>query len=217
MPSTFTHGLLPPACVLASKPGVPPLSRMEWFKLLFASAVLGNSCDLDLVPAFLFPSRWLEIHRYWGHNIFMISIWITLGAYCLGRFVSPKLKGATAWIYASVLVFSHVIFDAMGDYTGRGYRIGVPLLYPFSKWEFLLPFPIFKGVKLSPHVHPAIGHITSRSFWTDGVFRELYGSLAILAVYCVVFYGWRVSFKLYQRLVTVSQGRPKHTTIATVE
>jgi membrane-bound metal-dependent hydrolase YbcI (DUF457 family) len=196
MPSTFTHGFLPAACVFSSKAKLPKLTTRETLKLLFASAVLGNACDSDLVPAFMTPAHWLEIHRYWGHNIFSITLWIVLGAWAIGKYVSPQLKGKLSWILASCLVWSHVLFDSMGDYSGKAERVGVPLLWPFSNWEFYTPFPVFKSIRIDPKIHPALAHATSNSFWHDAVYRELTASVIMLGLWVIFFWGYHGFAKL---------------------
>lgn len=183
MPSSFVHAFLPASCTIYSRKKLPPLSKFEILKLAFAAMVLGNACDLDLIPAFLMPSIWMEIHRNYGHNLIAISIWITLGTLAIPKFVSLRIPRRSAFIMAALLVFSHVLFDAMGDYSGKGYRYGVPLLFPFSNWELTLPFTFFRSVKLHAGEHPLVGHVTSSVFWSDVIFTEFFSSLKL-------FVGW---------------------------
>jgi membrane-bound metal-dependent hydrolase YbcI (DUF457 family) len=195
MPSTFVHGLLPPACVYLSKQALPRFTLMEWAKLLFIALILANSPDLDIIPASL-SSHWKQIHRNWGHNIFAVIVWISLGRWALKKFLPGKLTSKTAWTLSTLLVLSHLVLDAMHDVNPEGIRRGVPLFWPITSTEFYLPFKWFKILKLDPGLHFLVAHVTSREFWHGAIFVEL-GHAALLAVIWGL--GFRLAFWIFRR------------------
>lgn len=193
MPSTLVHASLPTLCLWVSRKSFPHLSVTQLFKLLFIACILGNACDLDIIPAMLFPSHWGDIHREWGHNLFSITLWICLGRWAFTRFVSKDFEGRRGWLLAMALVSSHVFLDAAGDYSPESMsRCGVPLLWPLSKWEFLLPYPLFSSYRLGHADHPLAAHIVSLDFWTRAIFSEVLTTLILLGL-------WTLLYKLKHR------------------
>lgn len=193
MPSTFVHGILPSSCSFVAKKSLPTLDRAQMLKLLFIAFILGNACDIDIIPAMLLPDRWTDIHRYWGHNIFCISLYILAGRWALTRFVHPSFKEKVGWLLTVSLVLSHVFLDAAGDFNfGSDERIGVPLFWPISDWEFLLPFALFKSYQLSEaSTNPLVSHILSVDFWTRAVFTEIGSSVMLLLIWSGLYGAYR--------------------------
>jgi hypothetical protein len=183
MPSTFVHGLLPASCVYTYHRRFPTLTRRQRAILVFLAAVIGNLPDLDILPTLFFPEHWQEIHRWWGHNLFSITLWIIMGAYSLNYLVSPHFKGWRGYLLSALLVFSHVCFDAMADFNPEGIRPGVPLLWPLSNWQFHLPFRLFKPAITDPHLNPLFAYATSRNYWTEAIYSEIFSTLLLLGIW----------------------------------
>jgi len=188
---------------MATKLKKKGLTRKQLLRLAFIAFILGNSPDLDIIPAMLNPEHWKEIHREWGHNMFSLAVWITLGTFALRRFVSPLFNGALGWFVSAPLVLSHVLFDAMGDFAHDGARIGVPLLWPLSDWEFNLPFSLFRCYEVQSGMNPLLAHITSESFWKSAVFSEIAGSLLLFGIWFAALTVVRVIRKMNPRNPTV--------------
>lgn len=185
MPTTFVHGLLPTSCVGVSYRSLPPLTRGEWVRLFIACFILGNLPDIDLLPAIVQPRLWHSLHRYAGHNVFALTIWIALGYYLIRHWVSPSFEKRRAWILSACLVLSHVLLDAMcdGALEGRPRGSGVPLLWPFTQWQFVLPFHPFPGVAFSRGTHPFLELLFSPDYWKRVAFVELGYSVFFLALW----------------------------------
>ncbi len=195
MPSAFTHGLLPAACALSTARNLFSLDRKQWKKFLFVCFVLGNSPDLDLIPAIVFPSHFHDVHRELGHNVFALTLWIWLGVKTFRSWVSPAFAGKRAWIFSAALVLSHVLLDSCADAApGTHAHPGVPLLWPLSNWELVTPLPLFGGYNLVPASHPILAHLITPGFWWTFLTREVAITLAVSA-------GWYLATKSVQRLV----------------
>ena len=66
---------------------------------------------------------------------------------------------------AFLLVGSHILLDASGDYQKNALRVGVPVFWPVSNYEFKLPFSLFINYKLNQEAgHPILGHLFSIEF-----------------------------------------------------
>jgi LexA-binding, inner membrane-associated putative hydrolase len=174
-------------------------------RLAFVAFVLGNSPDLDIIPGTLFPEYWRVFHRYYGHNAFSLILWIILGAWALELWVSKDFKGWYGRMLAALLVVSHVLFDAMGDFHRSGLRMGVPLLWPFSDWEFNLPIRLFKEYSLKTGVNPLAGHILSTSFWTEAVFAEVFYGAMIVVVWIMGYRAFTVVRKVFSRPLPIQK------------
>ncbi len=174
MPSTIGHGLLPAACLLASKSRFSELSAMQFFKFSILVAILGNASDLDVIPAALYPSHWREIHREWGHNLFATGLWIYIGTRLIRRYISPEIGNAKAWITSGLCVVCHIFMDALGGLGEFGERMGCPLFWPFSDWDLIFPVVIFDSYRLEKGINPILAHLTSTTFWNNAIFYELF-------------------------------------------
>lgn len=172
MPSSIVHAFIPATCVLTSKSLFPKLSKKQSLKLFILSAFLGNFPDWDAIPAALSGDQWSQIHRNWGHNIFSIVMGICLGSYLLRRFVSHNFSKRGAFCLSLCLVLSHVLFDSIQGLNELGQKIGVPLFFPFSYWEFSLPFKVFKPVTISHQTNFLSGYLTSMTFWKEIIYWE---------------------------------------------
>ena len=180
MPSPLTHGLLPMACALSSARTLVKLTASQWRALALICFVLGNSPDIDLIPASLWPAHYHTIHRSLGHNAFALVLWITLGTQALRRWVGSEFRGKTGWIFSAALVLSHVLLDGSADtIPGTAIRVGVPLLWPFSNWQFLTPLEIFGGYRLVPASHPIVATLLTPGFWGTVLAREVVCTLFI--------------------------------------
>ena len=191
MPSTFVHGFLPSSCALASQPQLKNKTTRSYFVFFAICFILGNMPDLDILPATIDRANWENIHRYWGHNLFSITVWICIGAWALKKYVGGEYSGKKRWWLAGLLVGSHVLFDAMGEMTPRGVRVGVPLLWPVSRWEFIFPLSVFKSYEVDHQINPIAAHITSASFWHNAFMGEI--------LYSSLFFGiWVAGFQIYR-------------------
>lgn len=211
MPSTFVHGLVPSSCAFITKPRLKNDSFRERFIFFFVCSVLGNLPDLDVIPGTLMKEHWFEIHRYWGHNMFSLAVWIVLGAWALNKFVGGEMVGRKAWVVSALLVMSHVLFDSMGDYTTNGVRIGVPLLWPFSKWEFLFPIGIFKSYEIDYSKNVLAAHLTSYGYWSHAVFSEIVAGLGLFLVWVLVWRTRTIAHKVVATIRVKSANRLRRT------
>ena len=188
MPSTLVHSILPTSCVLYSHSKFPKLTKRETIKLAFASVVIGNMPDLDIIPAFFSTNNAFEIHRNWGHNIFSVVLWTILGVLALRHLVCRRFSLRTAIVLSASLVLSHICLDAMGSASNDwGRRVGVPLLFPFSKWEFLLPVHLYQTYPLAKGVNPIVGIIVAPSYWHSAIFSEFFSTAALFLLWVLVF------------------------------
>lgn len=172
MPSTFVHGLLPAGCLMASLGYMGPLSKSQKLKLLFFAFFMGNSPDLDVLFTLIRPDQFHLAHRYWGHNIFTLLFFTATGAWVLRNFISKSMPKRTALLVTAVLVFSHVFLDACGGPNHVGVRTGVPLFYPFSDWQMVLPIQLFSVYHVDKSLHPLIAHATSKDYWMNSMLKE---------------------------------------------
>lgn len=193
MPSTIAHALFPAASVIIAGSALPRLDKRGWAKLVCLAAFLGNSPDLDLIPASLFPMHWNYIHRNFGHNIFSITALTIFGTWLLRRFVSREIPKAQAAFMVLSLVCSHLVLDSLADFTLEGERPAIPFLFPLSDWSFYLPWRLFPVPALADTPHPFLNHVFSVEFWTKVVFVEIGTSVALGVV-------WGGVFQLYFRL-----------------
>lgn len=187
MPSTFVHGLLPASCVLASYRALPPFKSKDFLKLLLFAAVMGNSPDLDLIPAFLFPSHFFFFHRDFGHNVFVVTLWILLGRSILKRLLPNKLSPLQAWSLSALPVLSHLVFDIMGAHPGTGAPTFIHILWPINSFELSSRLQIFESVIIRKDIHPILAYSTSADFWSGVFQREMLHSLSILFIWYIGF------------------------------
>jgi membrane-bound metal-dependent hydrolase YbcI (DUF457 family) len=183
MPSTLVHAFLPSACFASLKSEYAKFTKKEWLLLMGITVFLGNAPDLDIIPAFFNPDHWKAIHRAWGHNVFSLSLWIAIGAFLFIKIGKGRFSTKQAWIFSLLLVLSHVFLDAMGDRDSEGVRLGVPLLWPFTRKAFSLPWCVFSSYHLDKKVHPLLAHISSKDFWRKAVFQEIIVSLTFLSLW----------------------------------
>jgi membrane-bound metal-dependent hydrolase YbcI (DUF457 family) len=192
MPSTFVHGLLPTSCAWFSKPDMGPLSAKEKLRLFMAFGFLANCPDLDFIPATLFAGQFSEIHRQWGHNLFVLTAWVIFGAYLL-RFVGKsRISRRACWVLSIALVGSHVFLDGMQ----ANEESGVPLLWPISPWRFRLPFHVFHSIQIAKGQNVIYAYLTSWDFWGNIFFTEIFQTLLLLLVWVAC---WKLFAKLRQR------------------
>lgn len=173
MPSTFTHGVVPASCLALTSKKNQPIPKGQLFRLAAIGFILGNSPDLDIIPATLLGDSAHEIHRCWGHNIFSLFIYIFMGTVLFKTFVKEQYRPKRLLFTSALLVLSHIVFDAMGEESIEGFRRGIPLLWPLSNWELLLPFKIFKSYTVDHNLPLLWAHIVSAQFWTRAVFTEV--------------------------------------------
>lgn len=190
MPTTFVHGLLPAACLWASRSSLSHLSRSEWRRLLLFALVWGNLPDWDVVPAALIPGAWEAVHREWGHNLFSLALAAWLGAWVLQKYVARDLSRRGAWIVSTALLLSHIFFDAMNYGHHTHTTSGVPLFWPVSDWHGSLPFQVFAASESTSGHHPLIEIIFSPVYWTKVVFQEIVASLLVFSLWALV---WTLS------------------------
>ncbi len=173
MPSPLTHGLLPTACAFSTARGFLNLDSKNWKRFLFLCLVLGNIPDIDLIPACLFPEYYHAFHREVGHNIFALCLYIYFGAKAFRYWVSPTMSRPVASMFSAALVFSHVFLDACAE-VSPGYqgKFGVPIFWPLSDWQMLMPFPLFGGYHTAHASHPLLKLLLSPEFWEGLVSRE---------------------------------------------
>ncbi|MBI4402754.1 MAG: metal-dependent hydrolase [Deltaproteobacteria bacterium] len=185
MPSTFAHAIVPSSCLTLSL--AARLTHKQRWHLLLVAVFLGNSPDLDLIPAFLFPAHFDSIHRNFGHNLFSIMLLCWLGAWLLRRYVSCDFAGARGWGWSIVCVTSHLFLDCMCGADPDGIRYGCPLFWPLSSGQWLLPWPIFPSYSINLELHPLLAFVTSRSFWHCALFSELgYSAVIICAWFTLI-------------------------------
>lgn len=183
MPSAFAHAIAPAAATALSRGSLPRLSKGQWVKCLLVAAILGNIPDIDLIPASLFQDRWADFHRAWGHNLFALTLFVSLGQWALRKFVSPEIPKKTAWIMASCLVLGHCVLDMMMEVDSRGRLPGIPIFYPFSRLELVTGLELFACTPIEPGINPIIGHLISFEFWTHTLAREILLSLGLSVVW----------------------------------
>ncbi len=193
MPTTFVHALLPASCLGVSHRALPRLSTKEWVKLAGTAFILGNAPDLDLLPAIFRPDLWHTVHRYMGHNVFSLFAFVFFGQWALRRFVSPKFGRKQAWVLSLALVASHVALDAMsqGDPAPAA---GVPIFWPFTRWELLFPWHVFPGVNPKKTLHPLMGLAVAPEYWHRVVFVEIAYSIFFLILWSAL---WGILRLLY--------------------
>jgi len=214
MPSTIAHVLFPTTSVMASKSGLPRLTKAQWFRFLFLAAFLGNAPDLDLIPASLWPGEWYTIHRYWGHNIFSVTILIMIGQRLLRRFVSRDFTYNQAYLVSGLLVVSHLFLDSMGHHTNYGEYPSIPLFFPVSDWSFSLPFHLFPVIELHRSSHPMLGHVLAKDFWVHVIFHEIFFSLVLTGIYATIFAACRFTRKFVTKKGVVATPSLSHEKIA---
>ena len=183
MPTTFVHGLLPSACITVMRRVLPPLTRREWRHFAIVAFFIGNAPDLDLIPGILYPQIWNDVHRELGHNIFAILLWTYLGSLALPKFVSKQLSKRQAWQLSTFFVLSHILLDGMSVLDASGLKGGVPLLWPFLKWQWHSPLKIFPNIQYEESMHPMMARILAIDFWKRGIFIEFGYSLLIVALW----------------------------------
>jgi membrane-bound metal-dependent hydrolase YbcI (DUF457 family) len=173
MPSTFIHAILPTVCIASRSDSKTGLGNKQKVFFWIACAVIANLPDLDVLGTFIVPERAEWVHRNFGHNLFSLIILTLLGRMLIVRFVSREMfSGLRGWLYCAVLVMSHVILDsACAEPNGR--PVGIPLLWPFSDWQFYFPVVLFKGHQLNLNYEWVLGNLFSFDYWTLGVFREI--------------------------------------------
>lgn len=195
MPTTLVHALVPSSCLALTHRAQPELTAREWGKLLLWAAIAGNLADLDLVPVIFFPGAWRIVHRYLGHNLVTLTLLVILAKWALERLVSPKLSGRRAWGLSLPLVASHVFLDAF-CVGAPGETGGVPLLFPFSRWELEFPWKIFPLITVPERVHPLVDVALAADYWRRVLFIELgYSALFVAGWACL----WGAS-RLFVRL-----------------
>lgn len=188
MPSTIAHVLFPTSSAIASRSGLPQLTRGQWLRFLLLAAFLGNAPDLDLIPASLYPDAWYTIHRWWGHNIFSVFFLIMFGQRLLRRFVSSEISFGKAYAISGLLVVSHLFLDSMGHRTNFGEYPSIPLFFPVSDWTFSLPFHLFPVIELHHSHHPMLAHVLAKDFWVHVIFHEIFFSLVLTGIYATLFW-----------------------------
>jgi membrane-bound metal-dependent hydrolase YbcI (DUF457 family) len=171
MPSPLTHCLLPAACAVSTARSLLSLEKKEWARFVLVCFFLANAPDLDLIPAILYPSRYYDIHREWGHNIFAVLLWTTIGARLLRGWVSPAFRDWKGWVFSAGLVFSHVLLDSCAVVVTK--EGGVPLLWPLSDWSWNTPIPCFGSYHPVKASHPLLSLLLTPGFWFEVVSREL--------------------------------------------
>lgn len=173
MPSTFTHGVVPASCLALTSKQNKKIPRWELAKLAAIGFILGNTPDLDIIPATIIGDQFHEIHRCWGHNMFSLTVYIIAGTFLFKKFIKEEYRPKRVLLTCFLLVVSHILFDSVGEQSAEGFRRGIPLFWPLSNWELLLPFQIFRDYKVDPNLPLLWAHMVSVQFWTRAVFAEL--------------------------------------------
>lgn len=179
MPSTLLHAVFPATAAGAALWG-SRVSRRSIARVAFVAAILGNAPDWDLLPAALFVDHWREIHRAWGHNLLSAVAWIAAGHWLLRR-AAPELGGRAAAAISALAVLSHLILDAGTYDASTGAALGVPLFWPITSFELVLPWRWFPTVEVAPAAHPILGHATASDYWAKGAWVEARAAAAALA------------------------------------
>lgn len=181
MPTPLVHIAVPTVLFLTTEGKRLSLSKRQWFKLVFVLMLLANVPDIDLVPAMLNLSRYQEIHRAWGHNIFSAGLLALLGAFILRSHISPIFKGARGYFTSFFLVMSHLLLDACGH--ENGFQPHVPLFWPLSNWKFTLPLKFCRTME--PFIPPPDYHlkIFSLPYFEALVDSEGIPTLTVLALW----------------------------------
>lgn len=197
MPSTLVHALLPGGC--SAYRG----RRGPWRRYFVLGAILGNLPDLDIALGLCFPEQFNHIHRNFGHNVFVLPLWIGLGAWLLGRFGGPAFAGRRRFLAASLLVVSHHVLDAMTVHQIAPASPGtVPLFWPLAKYGWELPWRIFQGVPPQyQHANPIWDRISSPRFWRQTIFVELFWT-------GVLFIAWVAFSHLFSKLFAQKKTAP---------
>lgn len=204
MPSTFVHGILPASCAVMSHRKAR-LTRKEWFSFFILSSFLANCPDLDIVPVLFFPKYWDLFHRNVGHNFISLSLFITLGYYLFKKYFSKHFTKKQCIALAFSLVLSHIILDALGDYQKDSHRVGVPVLWPLSDYQFKIPFALFMNYQLKTNTaHPLLGHLYSKDFWTSAFWNEIICSLGLFSLWISVQYFYKAFAKVFFRKIPSS-------------
>jgi len=189
MPSTFTHGVVPAACLVLSGKSKPKTPRAQWIRLAFVGFFLGNAPDLDVIPGTLWASHWADIHRNWGHNIFSILALTWFGTFLFKKLVQKEYRPKYLWLTSFVLIMTHVVFDSMGGIDPTtGLRAGVPILWPIADFQIIAPFEIFMSYTVDSSLPPLIAHILSTEFWSRAVFTEVIFTATLIPSWLVVLY-----------------------------
>lgn len=122
-----------------------PLDRGD-LGLLATALVLAHLPDVDLVPITVYGFSAVKMfHQAYTHNMAFCLI-SSLIASLLASVIRKK-PFMHYFPFFSLLVFSHILLDAMGHDTNP--PIGVQLLWPLSSSYFLFPVHLFIGVAKS--------------------------------------------------------------------
>lgn len=187
MPSTFTHGVVPSACLALTAKVQKPIPRRELLKLALIGFFLGNGPDLDVIPGTLWSTHWNDIHRNWGHNIFSITALILLGTWLFKKFVAAEYRPKRVLLVSTILVLSHIAFDSMSEAGAHGIRTGVPVFWPLSDWQLIAPFYIFRNFETDIGYNPIMAHVMSSQFWSRAVFMEVFFTITFVPFWVVSF------------------------------
>lgn len=214
MPSTFAHALFPSAAAFVARKAFPTLTKKQVVKLMFVAMFLGNSPDLDLIPASIWVDYFHPIHRNVGHNMFSLMFLIWMGTKLLRRFVSADISTRQAWFVSSGLVLSHILLDSMGDYNMFGERPSIPIFFPFSQWSFYLPFKLFPCAALhqGEGVHPFMRHVLSAEFWERVFLYEIFYTGVLVSIWASLFFGARWAGRAVNRACKNEKGVPNSGT-----
>ncbi len=206
MPSPFVHVAVPGGCFLSSLLNLPPLNRVEKIRTLFLIVLLGNIPDWDVIPASIWSTHWDTIHRGWGHNLFVVGIYLYWGVKGLRWASSQKFSVKLALLLATLSVGSHFAMDSMAYENQEGRTPSVPLFYPFSNKGYDIPLKIFLCPEKDKHLHPFIGLASATSFWKRTLLNETIASAAIILLWWVT--SKSLSFLFGLSLRKYNQARP---------
>ena len=195
MPSPFVHSLLPPACALTVQQTHLSESQArwpfkQWFKFLGLSVFLANLPDIDVFPAMLFSEHYQEIHRAWGHNVFVAIFWIYFGAWCLKKFVSSEFStGRATWI-SFCLVASHLFLDATPQHSIFASNPAVPLFWPLTNRLYTIPLSFFETMNFTTTATHLLSvpftEVWHLSFWREIIQCELIPSFLLYCTFWTV-------------------------------
>jgi inner membrane protein len=184
MPSPVGHtiaGLCGYTLVAGS---VAPRHRM---KLLFASVVIANLPDIDILPGFLAGDLGM-FHRQGTHSLIASLIFgIVVGL----LFKRWKLPGFQWGLWAFMLYLSHILLDMLVE-SSRG----VQFLWPLSDRYFISPVTIFRSFKYSASAIRTIQTI----FSLNNTFTVLWEMLLLLPIF-LLFQNFAGRFYQFQRSV----------------
>jgi len=143
MPTPIGHSLFALSAVMIRKG--QPLEKRD-LGLIVVSMTLANLPDIDFTPMLVYGFRAVSMfHQAYTHNLGFCLIGSIVSALIAAKLMHKRFFELFPFFF--ILVFSHIILDAMGNDTNP--PCGVQLLWPLVDRHFMLPFPVFIGIAKS--------------------------------------------------------------------